>query len=145
MNTIMLNSRAELTQATINLFGSFSPYIPEIIQDYTAIYVFNFRYKGFAIREIENGPAYFYPLHIERISMITPIERKLHDVSPDALGILMTLHCYGACSKSDLQDLSQEAKAYALEQIEVIQQKRKILMDYALKTLAPDDVVMLLK
>ena len=31
----MLNSRAELTQATINLFGSFAPYIPELIQDYT--------------------------------------------------------------------------------------------------------------
>ncbi|MDT7062742.1 hypothetical protein [Citrobacter braakii] len=145
MNTIMLNNRAELTQATINLFGSFSPYIPEIIQDYTAKYVFNYRYKGFAIREIENGLGYYFPLHIERISMITPIDRKLHDVSPDALGILMTLHCYGMCIQSDLQDLSDKNKALALEQIEGIKQKREILLQYALKTISPEDIVMLLK
>lgn len=40
MNTIMLNSRAELTKATINLFGLFSQYIPEVVADYMAEYVF---------------------------------------------------------------------------------------------------------
>ncbi|EAN5886277.1 hypothetical protein E4Q46_25005 [Salmonella enterica] len=145
MNTIMLNNRAELTQATINLFSSFAPYIPEIIYDYTEKYVFNYRYKGFAIREIESGLSYYFPLHIERISMITPIEGKLHDVSPDVFGILMTLHCYGMCIQSDLQDLSDKAKAIALEQIEVIKQKRKMLLQYALNIFSPDDIVMLLK
>ncbi|EHK7650565.1 hypothetical protein IAH82_004490 [Escherichia coli] len=145
MNTIMLNSRVELTQATINLFGSFAPYIPEIIQDYTAKYVFNYRHKGFAIREIESGLSYYFPLHIERISMITPIERELHDVSPDVLGILMMLHCYGMCIQSDMQDLSEKTKALALEQIEALKKKREMLLQYALKTLSPDDIVMLLK
>ncbi|ECC1439287.1 hypothetical protein FNU55_21090 [Salmonella enterica] len=145
MNTIMLDSTADLTQATIKLFGSFAPYIPEVIQDYVAEYVFNYRHKGFAIREINNDMAYYFPLHVKRISMITPIDRKLHDVSPDALGILMTLHCYGICIQSDLQDLSVKAQALAQEQIEVIKQKRKLLLQYALKTLSPDDIVMLLK
>ncbi|EJJ0671684.1 hypothetical protein C3D80_20140 [Cronobacter sakazakii] len=145
MNTIMLNSRADLTQATINLFGSFAPYIPEIIQEYTANYVFCYRHKGFAIREIDNGQGYYFPLHIERISMITPVERKLHDVSPDALGIFMTLHCYAMCMQSDLQDLSDKAKAFALEQIEMIKKKRKMLLQHALKTLSPEDIVMFMK
>ncbi|HDS3503821.1 TPA: hypothetical protein QIR73_004785 [Enterobacter cloacae] len=145
MNTIMLNSRAELTQATINLFGSFAPYIPELIQDYTANYVFNYRHKGFAIRELENGQGYFFPLHIERISMITPIDRLLHDVSPDVLGILLTLDCYSQCIHSDLQDLPESSKTYALEQIEVMKQKRKALFEYAKKMLSPDDYVMLMK
>ncbi|EJO8074358.1 antirestriction protein [Salmonella enterica] len=145
MNTIMLNSSADLTQATIKLFGSFAPYVPEVIQEYVAEYVFNYRHKGFAIREMENGQGYFLPLHIERISMITPIERNLHDVSPDALGILMTLHCYSICAQSDVQHLSDEAKSHAREQIEIIKNKRKILLNYALKTLSPDDIVMLLK
>ncbi|EJL7720560.1 hypothetical protein ACNJ8R_004163 [Cronobacter sakazakii] len=145
MNTIMLNSRADLTQATINLFGSFAPYIPEIIHEYTANYVFCYRHKGFAIREIANGQGYYFPLHIERISMITPVERKLHDVSPDVLGILMTLHCYGKCIQSDLQDLSDKAKAFAQQQIEMIEQKRKMLLQHALKTFSSDDIAMLLK
>lgn len=145
MNTIMLNSRAELTQATINLFGSFAPYIPELIQDYTENYVFNYRHKGFAIRELENGQGYFFPLHIERISMITPIDRLLHDVSPDVLGILLTLDCYSQCIHSDLQDLPESSKTYALEQIEVMKQKRKGLFEYAKKMLSPDDYVMLMK
>lgn len=145
MNTIMLNSKAELTQATIKLFGSFAPYIPVIIQDYMAEYVFRYRHKGFAIREIESGQGYYFPLHFERISMITPMERNLHDVSPDVLGILMTLHCYSICLRSDLQDLSDSAKTHALEQIKVMKDKRKILLNHALKTLSPDDIVMLLK
>ena len=145
MNTIMLNSRAELTKATINLFGLFSQYIPEVVADYMAEYVFCYRHKGFAIREIENGQGYFLPLHMERISMIKPMERQLHDVSPDVLGILVTLHCYSICIQSDLQDLSENARIYALEQIEIIKKKRKLLMDHALKTLSPDDIVMLLK
>lgn len=77
--------------------------------------------------------------------MITPMERQLHDVSPDVLGILVTLHCYSICIQSDLQDLSENARIYALEQIEIIKKKRKLLMDHALKTLSPDDIVMLLK
>lgn len=145
MNTIMLNSRSELTHATINLFGSFALFIPEIIQDYTAKYIFNYRHEGFALREIESGLGYYLPLHKERISMITPIERKLHDVSPDVLGILMMLHCYEMCIQSDMQDLSDKAKALALEQIEGLKKKREILFKYALKTLSPDDIVMLLK
>ena len=145
MNTIMLNNSADLTQATIKLFGSFAPYIPEIIQEYVAEYVFNYRHKGFAIRETEEGQGYYLPLHIERISMITPIDRDLLDVSPDALGILMTLHCYSICAQSDLQDLSDIARIHALEQIEAIKDKRKLLLDYALKTLSPDVIVMLMK
>ena len=145
MKIIMLNNRDDLTNATINIFGSFAPYIPEIIQDYMANYVFCYRHKGFAIRETETGQSYFLPLHFERISMITPIERNLHDVSPDVLGILMTLHCYGMCIQSDLQELPDIAKAIALEQIEVLKQKRKMLLQYALKTISQDDIVMLLK
>jgi hypothetical protein len=141
----MLNSREELTQATINLFGSFAPYIPEMVLDYTGTYVFNYRHKGFAIRELDNGQGYFFPLHIERISMITPIDRYLHDVSPDVLGMLLTLDCYSKCIHSDLQDLPESSKIYALEQIEVMKQKRNILFEYAKKTLSPEDFVMMLK
>ena len=77
--------------------------------------------------------------------MITPIDRLLHDVSPDVLGILLTLDCYSQCIHSDLQDLPESSKTYALEQIEVMKQKRKALFEYAKKMLSPDDYVMLMK
>lgn len=144
MKTKMLNGRAELTLATINLFGAFSPYIPEIIQDYTAKSVFCYRHKGFAIRETEEGLCYYFPLHIERISMITPND-ILHDVSPDAFGILMTLHCYEMCIQSDVQGLSNNAKNVALEHIEVLKKKREVLMQLALRMLSPDDILMFVK
>lgn len=141
MNTIMLNSRDDLTQATIKIFGAFAPDIPLVIHDYMATFVFGYRYKGFAIREIEDGHCYYLPLHIERISMITPIDYNLLDVSPDALGILLTLHCYSLCLNGNIN----QARAYALEHMDAMKQKRKYLFDYALRTLPSECLVMMLK
>ncbi|EBZ3089567.1 hypothetical protein D9Q61_21895 [Salmonella enterica subsp. enterica serovar Enteritidis] len=145
MNTKMLNSTEELTQATVALFGIFAPHIPMTVYNYMEEYVFAYRYKGFAIKEIEDGHEYFLPLHIERISMITPMDKNLLDVTPDALGVLLTLHCYSQCIKSDLSALSEENRVNASNQIAVFKEKRAYLLDYAINTFSPEYFVMLLK
>lgn len=56
-------------------FGIFVLYIFLVVYNYMEEYVFVYCYKGFVIKEIEDGYEYFLLLYIERILMIILMDK----------------------------------------------------------------------